>query len=88
MGRKLEVRVLDENIRAHLPAYASAGSAGAALLQSPSGDTLARIRPMTQMEVLATEGNWARVRMEGWVWQPGLAAASDTGAVLLELRRP
>ena len=28
MGRKLEVRVLDEKIRAHLPAYATAGSAG------------------------------------------------------------
>jgi hypothetical protein len=63
----------------------TAGATGAALLQSPEGDTLARIRPMTPIEVIATEGNWARVRVEGWVWQPGLASASDTGAVLRDV---
>ena len=64
---------------------ATAGSGGAALLQSPDGDTLARVRPMTPMEIVATEGNWARVRLEGWVWQPGLASASDTGSVLRDV---
>jgi hypothetical protein len=64
---------------------ATAGSGGAALLQSPDGDTLARVRPMTPMEVVATDGNWARVRVDGWVWLPGLASPSDTGAVLRDL---
>ncbi|HEX6589695.1 MAG TPA: hypothetical protein VF039_11780 [Longimicrobiales bacterium] len=63
----------------------TAGARGTALLQSPDGDTLARVTPMTTMEVVATEGNWARVRMEGWVWQPGLAAAADTGTVLRDV---
>lgn len=64
---------------------ASAGSAGAALLQAPDGDTIARVRPMTPIEILATDGNWARVRVDGWVWLPGLASPSDTGAVLRDL---
>ena len=63
----------------------TAASRGAALLQSPDGDTIARVTPMTTMEVVATEGNWARVRMEGWVWQPGLASATDTGTVLRDV---
>lgn len=64
---------------------ATAGSRGAALLQSPDGDTIARLSPMTTLEVVAMEGNWARVRMEGWVWQPGLASTADTGAVLRDV---
>ncbi len=63
----------------------TAGSRGAALLQSPDGDTLARMRPMTPMEIVATDGNWARVRIDGWVWLPGLASPSDTSAVLRDL---
>lgn len=71
--------------RAGSSRQATAGAGGAAVLQSPDGDTLARVRPMTSMEVVATEGNWARVRIEGWVWQPGLASAGDTGAVLRDV---
>lgn len=62
-----------------------AGSGGVALLQSPDGDTLARVRPMTAMEVVAREGNWARVRVDGWVWQPGLGSAADSAAVLRDV---
>lgn len=66
------------------PDWLRAGAGGVALLQSPDGDTLARVRPMTSMEVVASEGNWARVRIDGWVWQPGLAP-TDSGAVLRDV---
>lgn len=61
-----------------------AGAAGVALLHSPDGDTLARIRPMTSMEVVARRGNWLRVHVDGWVWQPGLDSG-DSGAVLRDV---
>lgn len=41
-----------------------------ALLSAPDGDTLALPRSGTEMRVLAREGNWVRVRLEGWVWSP------------------
>lgn len=66
------------------PAWLRAGAGGVALLQSPDGDTLARVRPMTSLEVIAREGNWARVRIDGWVWQPGLAS-TDSGAILRDV---
>lgn len=62
-----------------------AGRGGVVLLQSPDGDTLGSVRPMTAMEVVAREGNWARVRVDGWVWQPGLASAADSGVVLSDI---
>lgn len=71
--------------RAPSSRQATAGARGASLLQSPDGDTIARVTPMTTMEVVAREGNWARVRVEGWVWQPALAGAADTGAVLRDV---
>lgn len=61
-----------------------ASGSGTALLESPDGDTLARVRPLAVMEVVAREGNWARVRMDGWVWQPGLVEA-DSGAILRDV---
>ncbi|MFS8637275.1 MAG: hypothetical protein FWJ74_04270 [Gemmatimonadota bacterium] len=63
-------------------AWARMGNAGAALLGAPDQDTIASIRPRTPVEILAREGNWARVRLEGWVWVPSLAAPADTGDVL------
>ena len=72
-------------VRSGRSRQATAGAAGAAVLQSPDGDTLARVRPMTSMDVIATDGNWARVRIEGWVWQPGLASAGDSGSVLRDV---
>lgn len=58
------------------------GQAGAAVLGTPDGDTLAAVRPGAELEVVSREGNWARVRLTGWAWAPSLAAASDTGSVL------
>lgn len=48
----------------------TAQSQGAALLAAPSGDTLARTAPGADLQVLSREGNWARVRLEGWTWLP------------------
>ncbi len=42
------------------------------LLASPDGDTVATARSGADLRVLSREGNWARVRLEGWVWSPEL----------------
>jgi len=52
------------------------GPEGASILSGPDGDTLARIRGGTELSVLAREGNWVRVRLEGWSWAP-MAEESD-----------
>lgn len=46
------------------------GSSGAYLMVSPDGDTLGTLQPGTDLQVLAREGNWARVRLDAWVWTP------------------
>jgi hypothetical protein len=46
------------------------GSGGAPVLTGPDGDTLALTRPGTELAVLARQGNWVRVRLEGWAWAP------------------
>lgn len=63
-------------------ALAGAFRAGRAspVLTSPDGDTLTVLRPGTELAVLARQGNWARVRMEGWVWiPPGEGEAVEEG---------
>ena len=50
--------------------WALGGSADAPILSTPDGDTLAISAPRTNLRVLAREGNWARVRLEGWIWLP------------------
>lgn len=54
-----------------LDQWIRSGRRGVAVLSGPDGDTLARAEPGAELRVLAREGNWARVRMEGWVWRPG-----------------
>ena len=60
--------------------WALGGSIEAPILSAPDGDTLAVSAPSTNLRILAREGNWARVRLEGWIWLPqgadGDAAAS------------
>ena len=60
--------------------WALGGSIEAPILNAPDGDTLAVSAPSTNLRILAREGNWARVRLEGWIWLPqgadGDAAAS------------
>ena len=56
-----------------------AGMEGFTVLADPDGDTLARFRPGAEVPILARQGNWVRVRMEGWVWLP-IAAEVAEGA--------
>lgn len=62
--------------------YVPAGSRGAVILSAPGGDTIGTTAPRTEMEVVSREGNWARVRLEGWTWLPegDTAAAADSTA--------
>ncbi len=53
------------------------------LLVSPEGDTLATLLPGSDVAVLSRQGEWARVRIEGWLWEPSTlpsdsAAATDS----------
>ncbi|MEJ2483855.1 MAG: SH3 domain-containing protein [Gemmatimonadota bacterium] len=53
------------------------------LLVSPEGDTLATLNSGADLSVLDRQGEWARVRLEGWIWEPSTlpadsAAASDS----------
>ncbi len=64
-------------------AFVPADARGAALLTAPSGDTLARTAPGVELEVVAREGGWARVRVEGWTWLPErdtVSASATTSA--------
>jgi hypothetical protein len=56
------------------------GGRGVALLDGPDGDTLARAFANSRLRVTARNGDWAQVRVEGWVWVPG----SDSAASLVE----
>jgi hypothetical protein len=60
--------------------FATVGPGGAPILTSPDGDTLAHARPTSDLQIVAREGNWARVRLEGWVWMPAGAAAGPAGS--------
>lgn len=61
--------------------YASVGPAGAAILASPDGDTLALAVPERDLQVVSREGNWVRVRLDGWVWMPTSTQADAAGAL-------
>lgn len=59
--------------------FTTVGAGGAPILTAPDGDTLAHARPASDLQIVAREGNWARVRLEGWVWMPA-GATADTDA--------
>ena len=51
----------------------------AAILSAPNGDTMATTVSGANLRLLAREGNWARVRIDGWTWLPeGSTEARDT----------
>ena len=58
------------SVAAARPAVFLGLAAGSALLVAPGGDTLARAVEDLDVQVIAREGGWARVRMEGWTWAP------------------
>jgi hypothetical protein len=59
---------------------------GVPLLATQDGDTVASVGSGVDLSVLARDGNWARVRLDGWVWLPNLGSdggqESDADAVL------
>jgi hypothetical protein len=63
------------------------GSADAPILSVPDGDTLAFSAPSTSLRILEREGNWARVRLEGWIWLPEDASGGVTESVRTDVTR-
>lgn len=61
------------------PEWWRASAAGAALLSGPDGDTLGLVHPETELKVMAREGNWVRVHLEGWTWAPAGGVAEISG---------
>jgi len=62
--------------------FATVGPDGAPILTAPDGDTLAVARPARDLEIVSRDGNWARVRIEGWLWMP---AGADAAAAQAEI---
>jgi hypothetical protein len=62
--------------------FRSAGAAGAVILAGPDGDTLARTQAGAELQVVAREGGWARVRLEGWTWLPADGTAGDEAVLV------
>ena len=60
--------------------FATVGAAGGPILAAPDGDTLAVATPDSDLEIVRREGNWARVRVEGWMWMPGADVSADAPA--------
>ncbi len=54
------------------------GGAPARLYLSPEGDTVGVVRPGADLAVLAREGAWVRVRLNGWVRAADLLPADST----------
>src|SRR5690606_26825065 len=63
---------------------ARVGPAGAALLGRPGADTLARIRPGAAVTVGPREGEWVRIRLDGWVPAASIGSAT-AGDVLTDV---
>jgi hypothetical protein len=56
---------------------------GTVVLDSPAGDTLAMVQPGASVEVIDREGDWTRVRIEGWTFAGSLVAGDGSGAEVL-----
>jgi hypothetical protein len=71
--------------------FATAGAGGAAILSAPGGDTVGTTIPRAELQVVARQGSWARVRLEGWTWLPpgdSVVAGGDPGTLTpADLRR-
>ncbi len=62
---------------ARSPEWVRASRGGTPILSAPDGDTLSTARGGSELRVMAREGNWARVQVEGWVWIPGLTEGGE-----------
>jgi len=58
------------------------GPGGTPILTGPDGDPLAQTRPGAELEVLARQGSWMRVRLEGWIWAP---SGTETDSVSTDI---
>jgi len=61
------------------------GDAGAALLDRPGGDTLARVAPFGPVEVVSRQGAWTRVRLEAWLPSAALGSTADSAGAIGDL---
>jgi len=64
------------------------GAGGAPILVAPDGDTLAHAAADRELQVVARDGNWARVRLEGWVWMPPTGAPEAAQPAVPTALRP
>lgn len=67
--------------------FFNVGSTPAPILSAPDGHTLAIMSPQSDVEVVGREGNWVRVRVEGWMWLPAAqegVASTDESPLALE----
>lgn len=64
------------------------GVRGAPILAGPDGDTLAHGLADTEFQVLARQGNWIRVRLEGWVWAPASEETDSTAPSIISAAGP
>lgn len=65
----------------------SAVTSDAVVRVSPGGDTLARLQPGADVEVLGRDGDWVRVRVEGWTFAASLGSDTTTAEVLRDVGR-
>ena len=65
--------------------FVALGARALVVLGAPGGDTLARVQPRGTVEVLAREGDWTRVRVEGWALSGALTADTLGGGVLRDI---
>lgn len=49
------------------------------LRQDPQGTRLASVMQGTEMTVLEGQGQWRRVRLEGWIWAPSVGSTNRNG---------
>lgn len=57
---------------------ATVGAGGVPIVTAPDGDTLAQAVPGSDLQIVSRDGNWARVRLEGWIWMPEAEQGSDS----------
>ena len=71
---------------AQSPDHPRAAPEPRAILAAPGGDTLAMLAGQAAPELLESDGEWARVRVEGWVRAAAGAFAAPPGLRLSQVR--
>lgn len=79
LGEAPPATVLPEPSAPELPDRLIVGAEPTGLLVSPEGDTAAVLAPGTDVEVVARDGGWTRVHLEGWIWEPSTLPPDSAG---------